>query len=275
MINSVSVIIPTYNRPLTLRRAIESVLDQTLPPLEILVCEDGSSVETKELVESIKDPRVKWLPGIHAGRPAIPRNRGIQAAKGDWIAFLDDDDAWLPEKLELQLQMINSTGCMAACSNAWRITKHIRQGLYFESLIPQTIKFNKLINTNLIISSSSLIHKNLLYETRGFPEQDSLLVGEDYALWLKISSISNFCYISEPQLEYNDEPSQSIRNKGKNYEEQKMEVLKEFTNWKGSDQKPIHLVKVKFELWILQHPKSIFAKIIKHIRWRFSRNRKN
>ncbi|MBA4319036.1 MAG: hypothetical protein C0412_11615 [Flavobacterium sp.] len=269
----ISVIIPTYDRLNYLHSAIESVLLQTIQPYEILVCEDGSTEEIKKMVATFNNPKVKWLPGEHAGRPAIPRNRGIQAAQGDWVAFLDDDDTWLPKKLELQLQLLNKTGCLAACSNAWRMTSLNRQGLYFDSQILPIISFNKLLNTNLIISSSSLIHKSILLETGGFPEQDSLLVGEDYALWLKISNITPFCYIDEPLLEYNDEPATSIRNKGKTAEEQKFEVFQEFLSWPGSKQKPYNSFMVKIELWLLQHPKSILGKIVTQIRWRLSRTK--
>ncbi len=92
----VSVIIPTWNAAATIKTAVLSALRQTYPPLEILVCEDGSTDNSKEIVESLNDARVRWLTGPHAGQPAIPRNRGIRKATGQWLAFLDSDDEWLP-----------------------------------------------------------------------------------------------------------------------------------------------------------------------------------
>src|SRR5262245_1813867 len=99
----ISVIIPTWNRAQSVKRAISSALRQTHPPHEILVCDDGSTDNTEEVVRAMGDSRVRWIAGPHAGCPAVPRNRGIAASKGDWIAFLDSDDAWLPEKLEAQI----------------------------------------------------------------------------------------------------------------------------------------------------------------------------
>ena len=92
---SVSVIIPTWNRAHTLPRAIESVLSQSLPILEVLICDDGSTDGTAEAVMAMarQDPRIRWLPGERGGRPAIPRNRGIRESRGEWLAFLDSDDA--------------------------------------------------------------------------------------------------------------------------------------------------------------------------------------
>src|SRR5262249_7122187 len=100
---SVSVIIPTWNRAATVMAAVESALAQTHAPLEVLVCDDGSSDDSAQRVGALPDPRVRWLPGPRGGRPAIPRNRGIAAARGEWLAFLDSDDEWLPDKLERQL----------------------------------------------------------------------------------------------------------------------------------------------------------------------------
>src|SRR4051794_13419670 len=103
MENSVSVIIPTWNRAATLGPAIQSVLNQTYPPREVLVCDDGSTDNSVDVVAQLDDQRIRWLPGGRGGRPAIPRNRGIGAATGEWLAFLDSDDEWLPDKLERQL----------------------------------------------------------------------------------------------------------------------------------------------------------------------------
>ena len=102
----VSVVIQTWNRAELISSAIESVLNQTLQPIEILICDDGSTDETFRIVDSfaIKDSRVKWVPGKRSGFAAAPRNRGLFEAKGDWIAFIDSDDVWRKDKLMLQLE---------------------------------------------------------------------------------------------------------------------------------------------------------------------------
>ncbi len=231
MVSSVSVIIPTYNRPQALRRAIESVLNQTLSPLEILVCEDGSSVETRELVESFNDPRVKWLPGLHAGRPAIPRNRGIQAAQGVWLAFLDDDDTWLPEKLEKQMTLVDLNNLLAVCTNAWRVTNQNQNELFFYQPITNEFDFKQLINNNWIISSSVLFHSKLIKKVIGFPESEKLTALEDYGLWLRISTFTKFGLLEEPLITYNDDPRQSLRKNDETEQQQKKKILLDLKCW--------------------------------------------
>lgn len=100
MSREVSVIIPVYNRRELITRAVDSVLTQTLPPTEIILVDDGSTDGTREIVENLaaRNPNVCLIVQANAGSSAA-RNRGIEAAKGEWIAFLDSDDVWIPEKL--------------------------------------------------------------------------------------------------------------------------------------------------------------------------------
>jgi len=99
----VSVIIPTYNRDELLRRAMESVLNQTFDDFELIVVDGAKSDETKGLVKSFGDKRLRYVPQKGKGI-ANARNIGIKKARGEFIAFLDDDDIWKPEKLERQIQ---------------------------------------------------------------------------------------------------------------------------------------------------------------------------
>ena len=95
-----SVVIPTFNRSPVLKRAIESVLAQSFLDYEILVMDDGSTDDTQAVVESFHDQRICYYWAENSGGPATPRNRGIDAARADWICFLDADDLWYPDKLE-------------------------------------------------------------------------------------------------------------------------------------------------------------------------------
>lgn len=110
----VSVIIPTFDRMQLVVAAIESVFAQTYPRLEIIVVDDGSTDGTAEAIQTIisqsslgreKRPKIHYLFQQNMG-PSRARNEGLKAAKGDWIAFLDSDDLWLPEKIELQLRAV-------------------------------------------------------------------------------------------------------------------------------------------------------------------------
>ena len=102
---SISVIIPSYNRAEKLERAINSVLNQSLHPNEIIVVDNSSKDNTKEMLNS-KFPKVKYCFEKNKG-VSFARNKGIQKAKHSWIAFLDSDDEWLPLKLEKQIQLIS------------------------------------------------------------------------------------------------------------------------------------------------------------------------
>lgn len=103
----VSVVIPTYNRAYLLRKAIESVLHQTFTDFELIVVDDGSTDNTKEVIGSIADPRIKYLTQPNKG-VAAASNTGIRAAAGEFVAFLHSDDLFLPEKLAAQMAMVDN-----------------------------------------------------------------------------------------------------------------------------------------------------------------------
>jgi GT2 family glycosyltransferase len=99
----VSVVIPTFGRPALLQRAVKSVLCQTMADFEIIVVIDGEDPQTVELLESVEDPRLRFVVRTTQKGAGFSRDRGAQESLGKWVAFLDDDDEWLPEKLEKQL----------------------------------------------------------------------------------------------------------------------------------------------------------------------------
>ena len=105
----VSVIIPTYNRAEFLRSAIESALNQTYTDLEIIVSDDKSTDHTREVVKSFKDNRIKYILNEGNKGPSATRNTAILASKGEYIAFLDDDDEWLPDKLQSQVEVLDKS----------------------------------------------------------------------------------------------------------------------------------------------------------------------
>ncbi len=228
---TVSVIIPTWNRAKTLKKAIESALNQTVQPLEILVCDDGSTDESKEIVESINDTSVKWIEGYRAGRPAIPRNRGIKESKGEWLAFLDSDDEWLPEKLELQLKLAKELNCKASCTNAYRIIPNRNDKTLYLEYKKSMLSFNELIKDNYIICSSAIIHKSLIEKVEGFPQESWVKTSEDYGLWLRVAMISDFAYLDQPLVLYNDDPKTSFRSLDPDGWTQKKNVLRSFFCW--------------------------------------------
>jgi glycosyltransferase involved in cell wall biosynthesis len=106
----ISVVLPTYNRRATLTRAVDSVLRQTLRDLELIVVDDGSDDGTAEWLASLEDPRVRVLHQSRRQGAARARNRGIEAACAELIAFQDSDDEWIPYKLERQLALLQTAG---------------------------------------------------------------------------------------------------------------------------------------------------------------------
>ena len=230
----ISVIIPTWNREAMLENAIRSALKQALPPIEVLICDDGSTDNSREIVRLINDSRVRWIEGEHSGNPAVPRNRGIKESQGEWIAFLDSDDEWLPEKLEKQLVHANKMGYDAVCSNAIRyVLSQNYSGTVLENFkLGESISFFELLKINYIICSSVLIKKNIVNKCKGFSECEELIGVEDYSLWLRAATFTNFAYINEPLLIYRDDPKFSIRGSiSYSFHEQKINVLKSLILW--------------------------------------------
>lgn len=178
-----SVIIPTYNRGHTLARAIESVLAQTVRDYEIIVVDDGSTDDTAELLEEY---RVKILRFEQNGGVAKARNRGVSAANGEWIAFLDSDDWWEPNKLQLQMEYCkqNQECEILQTDEIW-----IRHGKRVNP--PQThLKkegyiFQESIERCMITPSSVIMKRSLWDRTGGFDE--SFPACEDYDLWLRVT----------------------------------------------------------------------------------------
>jgi glycosyltransferase involved in cell wall biosynthesis len=194
--SSISVVIPTYNRAHTLRRALDSVLAQTWPPSEILVVDDGSTDGTPDLLKSYGDRGVRVIKTRNQG-VSHARNRGVEACTGDWIAFLDSDDEWLPQKLEKQLEVISATPQISLIhgEEIW-----IRRGVRVNPMNKHQKKggdvFPDAVRLCCISPSTALIRKELFVEKGGFRED--FPVCEDYDLWLKITAHHRVGFVKEP-----------------------------------------------------------------------------
>jgi glycosyltransferase involved in cell wall biosynthesis len=208
----VSVIIPTYNRCERLKLTIESVLKQTFQDFEILVCDDGSTDDTLEMVTAFADERIRWLSGQNSGGPATPRNRGIVEAKGEWLAFLDSDDLWEHTKLEKQVEFLKTKQLMAVCTNAKVLVNgEVLEKSYFHFVEDQIYTFIDMLEVNWVICSSMMIHRSVIEHVGNFPESSEYKAIEDYALWLAASMVTDIYFIAEPLTIYRDEPTDSIR----------------------------------------------------------------
>ena len=182
----ISVVIPTLNRINTLQRALDSVINQTYKPAEIIVVDNGSSDGTLKFLRE-QYPKIKILKENKIGVSSA-RNKGIKKSINQWIALLDSDDAWHPRKLEIQTSMLDSAlkeYNLIHTDEVWfrnnkhinQMKKHKKQGGYI---------FERCLSLCCISPSSVLFKKNILDKVGLFDE--SLPVCEDYDMWLKICS---------------------------------------------------------------------------------------
>ena len=193
----ISVIIPTFNRKKTLKRAIRSVRDQSISPFEILVVDDGSDDGTKEWVNS-NYPYIKYIYQTNNGVSSA-RNKGIKSSKGDWIAFLDSDDEWLPQKLNDQVKAIRENpGTKFSHTNEIWIRNGVRVNQMKKHKKYGGFIFEKCLDICRISPSSALIKKDLFDQIGMFDE--SLRVCEDYDLWLRVTSKNSVLFLDQPLI---------------------------------------------------------------------------
>ncbi|OIP92503.1 MAG: glycosyl transferase [Syntrophobacteraceae bacterium CG2_30_61_12] len=179
----VSVVIPTFNRAHLVAEAIRSVLAQTLPPLEIIVVDDGSRDATSEGLAAF-GPKIRVIRQEHRGVSAT-RNAGIAAARGTWLALLDSDDLWRPTKLEAQIRYLEQHPDLLLCQTEELWLRHGRRlnpKSYHRK--PSGYCFQKLLERCLVSPSALLIQRRLLDRIGGFDE--TLPACEDYDLWLRL-----------------------------------------------------------------------------------------
>lgn len=180
----VSVIIPTYNRGWIIKEAIDSVLAQDFKDFELIVVDDGSTDNTLEILNSFQYD-IKVLRQSNHGVSAA-RNRGIAAASGHFIAFLDSDDLWLPRKLARQVDFFNSNPDAYICQTEeiW-VRNNVRVNPKKRHKKPWGMIFEPSLALCLVSPSAVMIRRSLFEKVGGFDE--TLPACEDYDLWLRIS----------------------------------------------------------------------------------------
>jgi glycosyltransferase involved in cell wall biosynthesis len=193
----ISVVIPCYNHAHLVGDAIRSALSQTYPPLEILVVDDGSNKDNpREVVESFPPP-VRYLYKPNGGLSSA-RNFGIHHAAGDWIALLDSDDWWAPEKLARQAASIAATP-NAVLSHTSRVLVH-DTGRTTVAEAPGPPYWPNIRFRNPIAASSVLVQAQAVRDAGGFNE--SLRTCEDWDLWVRLGPQRPFVVVPEPLLYY-------------------------------------------------------------------------
>lgn len=177
----VTVIMPAYNAEKYIAAAISSVLSQSYGELELLVIDDCSSDKSVEIAESFgqSDPRVKVLRNARNVGVARTRNRGLDMARGEWIALLDSDDIWRQDKLEKQLEIAaKSRADIIYCSYS---LMDENGGHLSDFIVPETTSYNNMLRESVLSCSTVLMHRRLL--SHRFSEK---YCHEDYVFWLEL-----------------------------------------------------------------------------------------
>ena len=191
----ISVVIPTYNREKLISRAVKSVLAQTYTDLEVIVVDDASTDDTETVVKKIESDRLRYIKIEKNGGACRARNAGIRAAKGDYIAFLDSDDTWNPDKLEKQIKYMQEKKAEAVACNGWNI-KADEKRLIANQQNKETADLNELLNANFITTGALLVKKELLIKIGCFDER--LPRYQDWDLVLRIAKVTDIYFLTEP-----------------------------------------------------------------------------
>jgi glycosyltransferase involved in cell wall biosynthesis len=211
---TISALIPTYNRRTHVLRAIQSVLAQTVPVDEIIVVDDGSTDGTAEAIRKCYGQAVSVFRQENAGVSAA-RNRAIREACGEWLAFLDSDDEWLPSKIERQFEALKALGsefglCFTNCIfddgtetnySVFQDAKFVGQGAFGPFEEPAQ---HLLGPTSPLRIQSTVVLKSLVDEIKGFDEGVSIM--EDLDAFFRLTFKTEFCFVSDPLVRIDRSP---------------------------------------------------------------------
>lgn len=205
----VSVIVPTYNRLASLKRTLRSVLQQTVSDIEILIVDDGSTDGTEACIaREFVDPRIVYLRHVANAGVGPARNTGIDAAKGEFIAFLDSDDVWMPHKLETQILAIRAS---AAPNSAVCYSAYLGDFGSFSKRMPRRgIRRREdlgdyLFRSGLVVLTSTVVVPRALIGSLRF---ERLAIGEDTSFFLDLRRAGGeFVFVEEPLCIYSCKPA--------------------------------------------------------------------
>jgi glycosyltransferase involved in cell wall biosynthesis len=221
----VSVIIPTYNRATKVRDTIESVLTQTVTDLEVIVVDDGSSDGTGKILEETFGDRIRYYAQVNQGA-SVARNKGVEEARGEWIAFLDSDDLWEREKLEWQFKALERFAPQCCgCYTDVRFLNHTETRTMFQTaeesyrhegtmgMNPEALRL--LVRpggAGMVVCLSSLVVRgDVVRKAGGFDPK--LLYSQDSEFMFRLAMLTGFCYVNLPLVRFDRSPAE-IRHVG-------------------------------------------------------------
>ena len=199
----VSVVIPTHNRSEFLRLAIGSVLGQTFQDFEIIVVDDASSDNTNAVVSHFRDPRIRYFCHQTNQGVAAARNTGILNSTGEYVAFLDDDDEWLPRKLERQIEFIAAQSERVGCVYSGSIEVDRLSGKIRDLVVPAERGniHDALSSSSCVGPTSAVLVRKSCFEKVGLFDVN-LQYSEDYDMWVRLSKEYHFEFVEEPLVKF-------------------------------------------------------------------------
>lgn len=189
----VSIVIPTYNRAQDLKRALQSVRAQTYAHWECLVVDNHSTDNSDEIIQAFNDPKIICFKIHNQGIIAASRNLGIQHAQGRYIAFLDSDDWWNPEKLQRSVDYLEQ-GMDFVYHDLYLVNK-LNQRLFIKRTRTHQVKspvYDELLKKgNPVLNSSVVVRAELIKQINGFSEEPQLVAAEDFEGWCRIAQLTD------------------------------------------------------------------------------------
>lgn len=199
----VSVVVTTFNRSALLLETLAAVRAQTFQDFEIIVVDNMSADGTDAAVAALQDPRMTYLRHPNHGVISVNRNVGIRQATGTYVAFCDDDDLWLPEKLAKQVKVMESDRAVGLCYTDGSTFRGDQ--VVHERMISRRVHrhhFLNLIWDNCVPSSSVMVRRALFEDLSLIDESPELLAVEDYELWIRFAHRAKLAFIDEPLIRY-------------------------------------------------------------------------
>ena len=209
----VSVILPTYNRAHLISRAIKSVLNQTYNKIELIVVDDASGDNTKEVIRTFNDNRIVYIQHTMNKGAAEARNSGIQRAQGKYVAFQDDDDEWKKDKLEKQMNiMLNSSANVGVVYSSFKRIKNYKVFIIPDNNVSKKEGsiLHQLLNDNFITTQVGLVKKECFLTAGLFDKNLPRL--QDWDLWIRIAKKYKFAFIKEPLVTVYDTEDSLMKN---------------------------------------------------------------
>lgn len=214
----VSIIVPTYNRSNLLSKTLDSLFSQTFSNFEIIVVDDGSPGNENKILCN-QYPKIRYIKIENSGGPSKPRNVGIKMAKGEYLAFVDDDDLWLPNKLEKQVQILNENLDFGLVHCYCRVIDE--KGNKTDKIIGRPGKSSvkhgnvqiQMAGNWTLMMPTPLVRKIVIDEVGYFNEQMPQ-AGEDVEYWVRCSFYTKFYYLDEALVLYrkHDSNSEKVKN---------------------------------------------------------------